>query len=905
MKFLLLLAPSFVAAAVSIHPAAKLPLTFEPNRGQFVPEVLYGGRGPGFRVALTPAGAVFASRTAEVRWTLVGANDAARATPVRRLGGVTHYLIGERTQWLRGVPNYGGVRLQAVWPGIDLEYYGNPDRLEYDFHIAPGADPAAIRLRFDRPVSLSADGALQAGAVRFEPPVAYQESGGERRQVDARFAIEDGVAHFRVGEYDRSKALVIDPVLAYSSLLGGNDVDLGNGIGADSSGNVYIAGNTDSRNFPATLRAFGGGTDVFVTKFNAAGTATVYSTFIGGSGEDRGRNLAIDTGGNVYLAGETNSTNFPVVTAFQGSFRGGVSDAFVLRLNAVGADFLYSTYLGGSGEDSGYGIRVDAVGGTYVSGVTSSGNFPVTTGALRTTYGGGELDAFVVKLNPSGAALAYGTYLGGSGLDTTDANLAIDAAGAVYATGETVSPDFPITAGAAQSAPGGGGDVFVSKLNPQGAALVYSTLLGGRAEDIGLGIAVDATGAAYVSGATLSPNFPTTLGAVQRTFGGGDYDAFVAKLDPQGRVWNYATYLGGAGFEDAWAIAVDAAGVANVIGTTSSGNFPVTADALQTTFGGGEADVFFARLNSAGSAITYGTFLGWTGFDEGFNLARDTSGNVYITGAVDAGFPTTPGALQSMYGGGDGDAFVAKVTEEIPLIGQPRFRSDEVRNAASFASGPVAPGELISIFGEDLGPATPKELKLTAGGRVDTNLGVTRVLFDGVEAPLVFVSQRQINAVVPYEVAGKQSTNIVVVNRGMRSNNAVVEVSQAAPAIFSQNSQGTGAGSILNGGLTVNSPSNPAAAGSTIAIWATGAGQLNPAVPTGSVPMGLTVQALPVTVTIGGLQAQVTYMGNAPQAVAGVLQVNATVPQLPPGNAEVVVTVGGRPSQSGVTVSVR
>jgi uncharacterized protein (TIGR03437 family) len=315
--------------------------------------------------------------------------------------------------------------------------------------------------------------------------------------------------------------------------------------------------------------------------------------------------------------------------------------------------------------------------------------------------------------------------------------------------------------------------------------------------------------------------------------------------------------------------------------------------------------VFFARIGATGGAITYGTYLGWTGFDEGFNLARDAAGSVYLTGAIDPGFPTTPGAFQTAHGGGDGDAFVAKIAEEQGSIGGPRISSAAVLNGASYVSGAIAPGELVAIFGEDIGPATGRELKLTASGHVDTNLGVTRILFDTVEAPLTFVSQRQINVVVPYEVAGRQAVNIVVVRRGMRSNPANVPVAQAAPGIFTQNAQGNGVGSIRNQDSTINGPSNPAPVGSVVSIYATGAGQLAPSAPTGSVPSGQTAQALPVTVAIGGMQAQVLYAGNAPTLVAGVLQVNVRVPDLPPGNMPVVITVGGQTTQPGVTMAVR
>jgi uncharacterized protein (TIGR03437 family) len=565
---------------------------------------------------------------------------------------------------------------------------------------------------------------------------------------------------------------------------------------------------------------------------------------------------------------------------------------------------VYSTYLGGNDEDSGYGMKVDGVGNAYVSGVTASSNFPVTSGALRGTLSG-VYDVFLTKLGPSGSPLVYSTYLGGSGFDSTDANIALDSSGAVYVTGETNSTDFPVTAGAIQSVLGGTFDAFAVKLNPAGTALAYGTLLGGSNDDVGLGVAVDSTGSAYISGTTLSQNFPVTAAAAQRTFGGGDYDAFVLKLNPTGSGLSYSTYLGGSDFEDAWSIAVDAGGIANVVGTTGSRNFPVTPDALQTTFGGGDSDVFMVRLSANGGAVAYGTYVGWTGFDEGFSIALDASRSIYITGVVDPGFPTSPGSFASNHAGGDGDAFLLKIAEDQGAAPAPQISSGGILNGAGFGGGPIAPGEIIAIFGERIGPASAKTLKLTGDNRVDTNLGVTRVLFDDVAAPLIFVSERQINAVVPYEVAGKATVNVVVVHRGIRSSPANTPVSQAAPGIFTQNAQGNGQGSILNQDLSINSSSNPAARGSIVAIYATGGGQTNPPLQTGSVPTGQTTQAAPVTVTIGGAQADVVYAGNAPALVAGVLQVNVRVPDVPTGNQSVVISVAGQASPQNVTLAVQ
>lgn len=901
----MLFVPTILGAATAMQQAARVPLTFEPNLGQFSREIRFAGRGPGYRVALTATGASVASHRLQVVWTLVGGNPETPAQTLRPSEGISNYLIGSREHWIRRVPHYGAVRFASVWPGIDVEYYGNPQRFEHDFRLAAGADPSQIRLRFDQRVSVQPDGALLAGGARFDAPFAYQEIAGKRRPVSARYALRHGLVTFALGAYDSSLPLVIDPVLAYSSLLGGANLDLGNSIAVDGNGSAYVAGYTDSRNFPAGLRTFGGNTDAFVAKFNAAGSALVYATYLGGSGEERGRNLVVDPTGSVYLVGETTSTNFPVSSgALQGTYRGGVADAFVVKLSPNGADLVYSTYLGGSEEDSGYGMKVDGVGNAYISGVTASSNFPVTSGALRGTRSG-EYDVFVTKLGPAGSTLVYSTYLGGNGFDSTDANLALDSSGSVYVTGETNSTDFPATAGAYQRVLGGTFDAFVVKLNPAGTALTYGTLLGGGNDDVGLGIAVDSTGSAYVSGTTLSQNFPVTAAAVQRTFAGGDYDAFVVKLNPAGSALDYSTYLGGSGFEDAWSIAVDAGGIAHVVGTTGSPNFPVTGDALQTTFGGGDSDVFVVRLSANGGALTYGTYIGWTGFDEGFNVALDASRSIYITGVVDPLFPTTPGAFATTHAGGDGDAFVLKISDDQASAPAPVISSGGILNGAGFGGGPIAPGEIIAIFGENIGPAAAKVLKLTSTNRVDTNLGATRVLFDDVAAPLIFVSERQINAVVPYEVAGKGAVNVVVVNRGIRSSAANVPVAQAAPAIFTQNAQGNGQGSILNQDLSINSSSNGAARGSIVAIYATGGGQTNPPLQTGSVPTGQTTQAAPVTVTLGGMPAEVVYAGNAPTLVAGVLQLNVRVPELPAGNHPVVVSVGGQASSQNVTLAVR
>jgi hypothetical protein len=404
---------------------------------------------------------------------------------------------------------------------------------------------------------------------------------------------------FRVAAYDPSRPLIIDPVLAYSTYLGGSGDDFGLGIAVDGAGSAYVTGQTLSTNFPTTSGAAqttkaGGFSDVFVTKLDATGSAFLYSTYLGGSDFDFSLGIAVDGAGSAYVTGATRSTDFPTTSGAAQTTNAGSVDAFLAKLDATGSALLYSTYLGGSSDDGGRGIAVDGAGSAYVTGDTSSTDFPATSGAAQTTNAGGQ-DAFVTKLNASGSALLYSTYLGGSSGEVGQ-GIAVDGAGRAYMTGSTQSTDFPTTSGAAQTIYAGGFfDAFVTKLDATGSVLLYSTYLGGSGDDVGLGIAVDGAGSAYVTGQTFSSNFPTTSGAAQTTHAGGIADAFVTKLDASGSALLYSTYLGGSGFDIGQGIAVDGAGRVYVTGDTSSTNFPTTSGAAQTTHAG-SFDAFVAKI---------------------------------------------------------------------------------------------------------------------------------------------------------------------------------------------------------------------------------------------------------------------------------------------------------------------
>ncbi len=694
---------------------AQLPLFFEANRGQADSSVKFLSRGRGYTLFLTTGEAILSLREPEegtqsrsstvapdaqserstvLRMKLAGANPEPQVTGLEELPGKSNYFQGnDPGKWLTQVPHYARVKYEEVYPGIDLVYYGtNQQQLEYDFVVAPGADPQSIRRRIEGAAAMTLDeeGTLLlqtgGGEVAWQAPLIYQELGGSRKAVDGGYLLlaENQVA-FSVGKYDAGKPLVIDPTLNYATYLGGSNADSGTHIAADSSGNAYVTGTTSSSaDFPTLNPAqgtFGGGsTDIFVTKLNAEGTALIYSTFLGGSNNEfSGGGIAVDDSGSAYITGTTASTNFPTLNPPQGSLSG-LQDAFVTKLSAAGSSLVYSTYLGGSGSvENGRDIAVDDSGEAYVTGFTDSNNFP-TISPFQNVNGGGR-DAFVTKLNANGTALVYSTYLGGSGDDGGE-GIAVDTSGSAFVTGDTSSTTtFPTSDTAPQQSLKGSQDAFVTKLSADGTALVFSTYLGGTDVDRGQGIAVDIFGNAYVTGITSSLDFPT-LNPVQATLGGG-VDAFVTKLNLNGTALEYSTYLGGSSNETGTeniAIAVDASASAYVAGTTASTDFPI-ANELQASLAGA-CDAFVTRYSTDGAALAFSTYLGGAGCDQGGNIALDASGFAYVTGdTASTNFPTTESPLQGSLSGVS-DAFVAKIFTDFSLA----------IDAGSQTSATVSPG---------------------------------------------------------------------------------------------------------------------------------------------------------------------------------------------------------------------
>ena len=690
----------------------KLPMSFEANQGQSADPVKFLARASGYALFLTDEEAVLsfadgsppsalrhaehssgnapASRPEErqtvrsiriLRLKFKGGNTHAAMKGRGELAGKTNYIIGnDPKQWRTNIANYAGVEYRSLYPGVDLVFHGNQRDLEYDFIVAPGANPQAIALDVlgAKRMHIGPRGDLEIGVgqsrLELKKPVVYQEVAGKRREIAGNFAIRGahGVG-FALGPYDRSLPLIIDPTLIYSTYLGGGNVtaaanDTGKVIAVDASGDVYVAGSTGSNDFPVTAGAYEtafpdpGQFAGFVTKLNPSGSALIYSTYFAGAstGVLTVYGIAVDASGDVYLTGQTNYTFpttagafIPTETDIYGSY------GFVTELNPAGSGLVYSTFLSGTettGSVSTYalGIALDGAGAAYVVGVTSSATYPTTAGAFQpqgcaSACPGGA--GFVTKLKPGGATLSYSTYLGTGG--NKPWAVAVDSSGDAVVVGTTDAQTFPVTAGAFQTTSSDPVAVpFATELNPTGTALLYSTFISGTnsgSPDQAFAVAVDAAGDAYVTGQTGDSDFPTTPGAYQRSL--LDYsDAFVTKLNPSGSALMYSTYLPGG--TTGYSIKVNATGEAYVAGDNygEDGTFPTTPGAFQASAPTTTTNGFLTVFNSAGSGLVYSTYIGVTSGNEitdAYALALDASGSAYLTGMAQPNFPTTAGAYKT------------------------------------------------------------------------------------------------------------------------------------------------------------------------------------------------------------------------------------------------------------------
>lgn len=725
---------------------ASLPLRFEANAGQADPSVKFLAHGDGYTLFLTPKEAVFTlngqeesdralqemdaharrkfearkfyrmsprfhrhvKKAATVRVAMEGANPSASALPLEELSGKVNYFIGRNpAEWRTGISTYRRIKYSNVYPGIDLVYYGKQGHLEFDFVLAPNADPNAIRLHFDAAGSLTINehGGLKVGGPEgsFEllRPNVYQMQHGKQVPIQGQFILRaDKTVGIKLAKYDRRLPLVVDPVLTYSTYLGGNGTEYASNIAVDAFGNAYVVGQTTSLNFPTYNGYSSTGNSnglAFVTALDSTGTIVLYSTYLGGTGGDWGAGVAVDPFGNIYVTGSTLSADFPLVNPVQSSLASPNGNAFVARIDMSQtgtASLAFSTYLGGGSNSStglgdvGLAIAADQSGLAYVTGQTASDSsvipFPTTVGALQSSLGSVNGNAFLSVLDTKyggGTALIYSTYLGGAsqGFGDYGLGIAVDSSGNAYVTGQTTSGSpnpFPTTSGAYQvdlNSPNG--NAFVSKIATQQSgpqSLVYSTYLGGSSTiivgDQGSGIGLDTTGKIYVGGDTTSADFPVTAGAYQTANSPGG-KGFVALFDPTkagSQSLVYSTFLGGTNGGEGEVInglAVDAGGDAVVAGSTSSSDFPTTADAFQPDLKNSSWDAFLTKINPNGTDLIYSTYFGGScpDGDVGNGVALDAVGNPHLAGSTcSTDLSVAPANAYQTTLNGSYDVFVAR-----------------------------------------------------------------------------------------------------------------------------------------------------------------------------------------------------------------------------------------------------
>jgi hypothetical protein len=682
--------PDATALSQARTAIAQLPLRFEANQGQMASPVRFTARAGGYTLHLTERGPSLAfpdSRRVDI--ALLHSNRAPVIEPVERLAARTDYFLGSNRNWHTDVPSYSRVRYRAVYPGIDVVYYGKRSQLEYDFVLQPGADPNAIRMQFRGAgrVKLSPKGdlVLQAAGAQLvqKKPVIYQEeaSTGRRQEIRGRYIlIGRNTVGVRLDAYDTTRRLVIDPVFSYVTYMGGTQTDQINAVKLGRNNRLYIAGQTDNADLPYIDGAYNnntsGLTDIFIAIVDTtpgAGYRLVYFSYLGGANLDIPKGIDVDAKGVVYLTGTTNSTNFPVTGgAFQATGAANFIDAFVVKLDPAGYGgdaLIYSSYLGGAaGDDTGNGIAVGSDGMMYVIGTTKSTDFPLTASAYQSVLWNAQ-DTFLCKIDPNAGALVYSTYLGGEAPDDGRAIL-VDAKNLVYFASSTLSQNFPVAGFAARVDPAGAQDVVVGVMDMTKAgqpSLVYSTYYGGSGNEEVRGMAFDSNGNLVFTGYTLSTDLTITGDALQATASGGG-DAFVAILNPSGAFQPgllYSTYLGGSGGDVGYAVGADVAGNIYVTGYTLSSDFPIAGSAPQAGWGGG-TNVFITKFKpgvGGRAAISMSTYLGATGTSVPSSLAIGADGTMYVAGRSGLGLPSSASAQQGGYAGGVSDGFLVVIAQ--------------------------------------------------------------------------------------------------------------------------------------------------------------------------------------------------------------------------------------------------
>ncbi len=972
--FCALVCPLFASelASYSIQPN----LVFAQQPGGTAASDAFSVEGRNYSIRFTKSGVQFVSReNAQFVAVSMKLVNGARSTVPRGDGlssGTVNYFVGPQSRWTRNLKAYTAVRYASIYNGVDLVFHGRQNQLEHDFVVAPGSDPTAIQVEWRGARQLALDGGgdllitTSTGQIKWTAPVLFQEVNGQRRPIQGAYKLLGGNrVGFQTGPYDRRFELVIDPTLAFSTFVGGSRSEFSRGIAVDSSGNIYVAGHSNSIDLPVTKGAYQTGLagstadivtgDVFVGKYSPSGSL-LFLTYLGGQKDDIGMGIAVDSSGNVYVTGYTNSTDFPVTkNVLQSAFGGytGASfilsggDAFVSKLSSDGSTLLYSTYLGGSDDDAAFGIAVDSAGNAYVTGMTRSTNFPVSSGAYQKAfagYGGQSFypafgypilggDAFVAKINPAATALVYSTYLGGN-MDDVATTIAVDSSGNAYVGGYTLSFNFPVTSGAFQRGFAGKevqneffnlGDGFISKLNPTGTGLVFSTYVGGSGDDCVSGLIVDSAGNVYATGATTSTNFPVTAGASQPVYAGPTVlpffvdqlfgDAFVLKLNPLGTSLIFSTYFGGSGDDFGMSIASDGGGNLIIVGFSDSSNLPVTSNAPQGTLHGPGpsttdvimGDAFLAEFSPSGARM-FGTYLGGTSNDAGLSVAVSASGTASMAGfTISPDFPVL-NAAQPKYGGpvpthaSGGDGFVASISgfaaQSLPSI-------SGIVNATGGAQS-LSQNTFIEIFGSNLAPDTrawgPADF---VNNQMPTQLDGVSVTVDGKPAFVFFISATQVNVLTPLDPT-VGSVQVVLTNAGHTTSPFTIQAQPFSLGFFQFGAVPYVAATHLNGRLIgpatlYPGSTTPAKPGEIIVLYANGFGQTSPAIVNGSATQFGSLPSLP-NITIGGDTATVQFAG---VVAPGLYQFNVVVPaNLPNGDASISATYQNFSTQAGALLTI-
>jgi Cep192 domain 4/Beta-propeller repeat len=761
----------------------KLPLSFEQNSGQTDPRVRFLAHGSGYTLFLTDQEATLRldlvekvgtnplerptvpdsskkTRSVTVRFALAQSNPHPKVHGLDMQPGHSNYFVGNNpAKWHRNVPQFAQVKYDGVYPGVDLVYYGNQGRLESDYIVAPGADAQQIAIRVDGADNLKVNSSGDAiittavGEVSLHQPHAYQESHGARQEIAANYVQRGpGLVGIQVGTFDSRQTLVIDPVVGYATFLSGSTgATFGNGIALDSTGDAVVVGSTSATNFPVTSGAFQTASNNpsdsqgYIAKLNGNGTALIFATYLGGSGKsgqgDVTDGVAVDASGNVYVAGVTVSTDFPITSGgLQIINKNTFSSGYLTKLDPTGSTLLYSTYLGGSVGDASYAVALDSNANAYVTGFTSSSDFPTTPGTAIQTTTAGTPKAYVTRINTTlsgSASLVYSTLLGGSVSDIGH-GIAVDANFNAYITGQTKSPDYPTTASAFQAAmKGTAGNGFISEIDTTTANhLVYSTYLGGTATnnpgqtgvgDSGAGIALDQNFNAYVIGSTESADFPVTPGAFQTVPKNTHGTVVVARLNTTKSGANsliYSTFLSGSLFDVPGGIAVDSVGNSYLVGTTDSSDFPTVPGGPQPTRSSFNRNIIFVSvLDPTGAFLPFSTYFGGNNGDDGSAIALDspTTPNLYFTGlTASSDFPVTPGAFQTAFK--TGGAYVVKLS---PAAAVGVFTAPTSVNFGNQTINTSSPAQTVQLANLTTNTLTISGISFTGTNSTDFTQGVS------------------------------------------------------------------------------------------------------------------------------------------------------------------------------------